>query len=253
MPDLYKRRLKACKLLESAETSLLNKAIKQNSQKQKKIAKGGNNDNGLVPSGDPEATMALIEELVPRGERPSHRLPPFTWLPSLPFIGKKVDTIEWAREQVHELNTELEQRRDILAHDIARTTAAEAQVTDRVHRIGTRKLNVAIPAIPITLPLIKGRPALDFSDQTYPPANGAFILFNKQIAAHMAAQTLTHHEPYRMSGSLKYVEVAPEDVIWDNLVLNPYERRVRSALSWLASIGLIILWAIPGQSHLIFI
>lgn len=253
MPDLYKRRLKACKLLESAETSLLNKAIKQNSQKQKKIAKGGNNDNGLVPPGDPEASMALIEELVPRGERPSHRLPLFTWLPSLPFIGKKVDTIEWAREQVHELNTELEQRRDILAHDIARTTAAEAQVTNRVHRIGTRKLNVAIPAIPVTLPLIKGRPALDFSDQTYPPANGAFILFNKQIAAHMAAQTLTHHEPYRMSASLKYVEVAPEDVIWDNLVMNPYERRVRSALSWLASIGLIILWAIPGQSHLILI
>jgi hypothetical protein len=180
-------------------------------------------------------------------------LPLFTWLPSLPFIGKKVDTIEWAREQVHELNTELEQRRDILAHDIARTTAAEAQVTDRVHRIGTRKLNVAIPAIPVTLPLIKGRPALDFSDQTYPPANGAFILFNKQIAAHMAAHTLTHHEPYRMSASLKYVEVAPEDVIWDNLVLNPYERRVRSALSWLATIGLIILWAIPGQSHLILI
>lgn len=253
MPDLYKRRLKACKLLESAETSLLNKAIKQNSQKQKKIAKGGNNDNGLVPPGDPEASMALIEELVPRGERPSHRLPLFTWLPSLPFIGKKVDTIEWAREQVHELNSELEQRRDILAHDIARTTAAEAQVTNRVHRIGTRKLNVAIPAIPVTLPLIKGRPALDFSDQTYPPANGAFILFNKQIAAHMAAQTLTHHEPYRMSASLKYVEVAPEDVIWDNLVMNPYERRVRSALSWLASIGLIILWAIPGQSHLILI
>ena len=253
MPDLYKRRLKACKLLESAETSLLNKAIKQNSQKQKKIAKGGNNDNSLVPSGDPEASMALIEELVPRAERPSHRLPLFTWLPSLPFVGKKVDTIEWAREQVHELNTELEQRRDILAHDIARTTAAEAQVTNRVHRIGTRKLNVAIPAIPVTLPLIKGRPALDFSDQTYPPANGAFILFNKQIAAHMAAQTLTHHEPYRMSASLKYVEVAPEDVIWDNLVMNPYERRVRSALSWLASIGLIILWAIPGQSHLILI
>lgn len=251
MPDLYNRRLKACKLLESAETSLLNKAIKQNNQRQKKIAKGGNNDNNVMPSEDPEASsMALLEELVPREQRPSHRLPLFTWLPfSLPFVGKRVDTIEWAREQVHELNTELEQRREILAHDIARTTAAEAQVTNRVHRIGTGKLNVAIPAVPITLPLVKGRRAVDFSDQTYPPANGAFILFNKQIAAHMAAQTLTHHEPYRMSGSLKYVEVASEDVIWDNLVMNPYERRVRSALSWAASIGLVILWAIPGQSH----
>ena len=252
MPDLYNHRLKACKLLESAETSLLDLAIKRNGQKQKKIAKGGNNDNCLLPSEDLEApSMALIEELVPREKRPTHRLPLFTWLPfSIPFVGKKVDTIEWAREQVHELNMELEQRREILAHDIARTTAAGAQVTSRVHRIGTRKLNVAIPSVPVKLPLVKGRPALDFSDQTYPPANGAFILFNKQIAAHMAAQTLTHHEPYRMSGSLKYVEVAPEDVIWDNLVMNPYERRVRSALSWAASIGLVILWAIPGQSHL---
>jgi len=252
MPDLYKRRMKACKLLESAETSLLEKAIKRNSKKQKKVATDGNNGNNLVPSGDLEAPgMALIEELVPRKERPSHRLPLFTWLPfSLPFVGKKVDTIEWAGEQVHELNTELERRREILAHDITRTTAAEAQVTSRVHRFGTRKLNVAIPAVPVTLPLVKGRPALNFSDQTYPPANGAFILFNKQIAAHMAAQTLTHHEPYRMSGSLKYVEVAPEDVIWDNLVMNPYERRVRSALSWIASIGLVILWAIPGPSLL---
>jgi len=87
--------------------------------------------------------------------------------------------------------------------------------------------------------------SVEFSDQTYPPANGAFILFNKQIAAHMAAQTLTHHEPYRMSGSLKYIEVAPEDVIWNNLVMNPYERRVRLVLSWAATVGLIILWAIP--------
>jgi calcium permeable stress-gated cation channel len=72
-------------------------------------------------------------------------------------------------------------------------------------------------------------------------------LFIKQIAAHMAAQTLTHHEPYRMSGSLKYIEVAPEDVIWNNLVMNPYERRVRLVLSWAATVGLIILWAIPGS------
>jgi len=252
MPDLYSRRLKACQLLESAETSLLNKAVKRNNQKQKKIAKNGNKENNnFSPARDPEAaTNFLIEELVPREDRPSHRLPLFSWFPSIPFVGKKVDTIEWAREQVHELNTQLEQRREILARDIARTTAAEAQMTQRRHHIGTGKLNVAIPTVPVSLPLVKGRPAVDFSDQTYPPANGAFILFNKQIAAHMAAQTLIHHEPYRMSGSLKYVEVAPEDVIWDNLVINPYERRIRLALSWIVSIGVVIVWAIPGPSHL---
>ena len=252
MPELYNRRLKACKMLESVETSLLNEAIKRNSKKEKKSAKAGHKEEGSTPSNDPEAARIVpVEELVPREDRPTHRLPPFTWLPfSIPFVGKKVDTIEWAREQVHELNVQLEQRREILARDVARTTAAEAQVTDRIHRIGTGKLNVAIPTVPVTIPLVKARPVAEFSDQTYPPANGAFILFNKQIAAHMAAQTLVHHEPYRMSGSLKYIEVAPEDVIWDNLVMNPYERRVRLVLSWSATIGLVIVWAIPGSSLL---
>jgi hypothetical protein len=248
MPELYKRRMKACKKLESAETSLLSNAVKRNNKKQK-ITKAGHEENGIASSNDPEVARSVpVEELVPRTERPSYRLPPFTWFPfSIPFVGKKLDTIDWAREQIHELNVELEQRRDILARDIARTTAEEAQVTNRTHRIGAGKLNVTIPAVPVSIPLVKGRPSVEFSDQTYPPANGAFILFNKQIAAHMAAQTLTHHEPYRMSGSLKYIEVAPEDVIWNNLVMNPYERRVRLVLSWAATVGLIILWAIPGS------
>ncbi len=251
MPELYKRRLKACERLESAETSLLNKAVKRNSKKQNKT-KAVHDENESASSRDPEAARnVLVEELVPRKERPSHRLPPFTWLPfSIPFVGKKVDTIEWAREQVHELNVQLEQRRQILARDIAQTTTEEAQVTNRTRHIGAGKLNVAIPAVPVSIPMVKGRPVVEFPDQTYPPANGAFILFNKQIAAHMAAQTLSHHEPYRMSGSLKYIEVAPEDVIWDNLVMNPYERRVRLALSWAATVGLILLWAIPCSSHL---
>ena len=250
MPELYDRRLKACQKLESAETSLLSKAVKRNNKKRN-AKKAGHKENSTASSSDPEVARGVpVEELVPRKDRPSHRLPLFTWLPfSVPFVGKKVDTIDWAREQIHELNTELEQRRDILARDIARTTAEEAQVTNRTHQISAGKLNVTIPAVPVSIPLVKGRPSVKFSDQTYPPANGAFILFNKQIAAHMAAQTLTHHEPYRMSGSLKYIEVAPEDVIWDNLVMNPYERRVRLVLSWAATIGLVILWAIPGSSY----
>ena len=236
MPDLYKRRLKACNMLESAETSLLTMAVKRN----------GKN------AGDTEAARrALIEELISRERWPSHRLSP-SWMPfSIPFVGRKVDAIEWACAQVHELNTQLEQRRNILARDIDRTTTSEVQPTNRAHHIGAGKLNIAIPEVPVTIPLVGARPAVDFPNQTYPPANGAFILFEKQIAAHMAARTLTHHEPYCMPESLKYVEVAPEDVIWDNLVINPYERRVRLALSWTATIGLIIVWAIPGQSHLI--
>ncbi|TCD70733.1 hypothetical protein EIP91_002109 [Steccherinum ochraceum] len=79
--------------------------------------------------------------------------------------------------------------------------------------------------------------------QAYPPLNSAFILFNQQIAAHLAAQVLTHHEPYRMA--TRYTNVAPEDIIWANLNMNPYEARVRTAISWGITLGLIILWAFP--------
>ena len=81
------------------------------------------------------------------------------------------------------------------------------------------------------------------TEQMYPPLNSAFVLFNQQIAAHLAAQSLTHHAPYRMSE--KQVGVVPEDVIWSNLNMNPYEARVRTAISWGITLGLIILWAFP--------
>ncbi|KAF8962613.1 hypothetical protein BDZ97DRAFT_1824617 [Flammula alnicola] len=77
----------------------------------------------------------------------------------------------------------------------------------------------------------------------YPPMNSAFVTFERQIAAHLAVQVLAHHEPYRMSN--KYVEVAPVDVIWANLGLNPYEQKIRIAISYAATAGLIILWAFP--------
>jgi calcium permeable stress-gated cation channel len=244
MPDLYERRLQACGVLESAGTSLLNIALKRNKKKQKKAAKASNKEKSSTS--DPEAPpKALLEELVPRQKRPTHRLPLFSWMPfSIPLMGKKVDTFEWARDQVHELTKELEQRREILARDIDRTSAAEAET--RTHHVGAGKFSIAMPAVPLSIPLVGTVPAVDFSDQTYPPANAAFILFNKQIAAHIAAQTLTHNEPYRMSASQKYIEVAPEDVIWENLAMNNYDRRIRSALSWAATIGLIITWAFPG-------
>ncbi|KAJ9111097.1 hypothetical protein QFC19_001296 [Naganishia cerealis] len=79
--------------------------------------------------------------------------------------------------------------------------------------------------------------------ETYPPLNSAFIYFHQQIAAHMANQILLHDQPYRMAGH--YTEVAPEDVVWSNLNLNPYEKKVRIAVSYALTLGLVILWTFP--------
>lgn len=183
--------MKACNKLESAEKNLLQTAAK--------LRQKGKTPEKLDPS------LPLAEQLVPREERPTHRLPvkpiPF----SLPLIGQKVDSIEWARAEIVECNRLLDEGRAKLKADIDSPGIGE--------------------------------------DETYPPLNSAFILFNQQIAAHLAAQSLTHNEPYRMAD--KYTEVAPDDVIWSNLGLNPYEQRIRTAISYGATLGLIILWAIP--------
>lgn len=77
----------------------------------------------------------------------------------------------------------------------------------------------------------------------YPPLSSAFVHFNKQIAAHMAFQCLAHNRPYRMAE--RYIEQAPENVIWKNLSLNPYEARIRMGVSYTLTAGLIVLWTFP--------
>lgn len=83
--------------------------------------------------------------------------------------------------------------------------------------------------------------AVDYKN--YPAQSSAFILFNTQIAAHMAVKTQAHHQPYRMTN--RYVEAHPDDVVWANMNMNPYERKIRTVVGWAITIGLIIFWAVP--------
>ncbi|KAJ1033108.1 hypothetical protein NDA16_000386 [Ustilago loliicola] len=83
--------------------------------------------------------------------------------------------------------------------------------------------------------------AVDYKN--YPPQSSAFILFNTQIAAHMAVKSHAHHQPYRMTN--RYVEAHPDDVVWANMNMNPYERKIRTAIGWVITIALIIFWAVP--------
>ncbi|KAG5350310.1 hypothetical protein C0989_011642 [Termitomyces sp. Mn162] len=220
LPDIYDRRLAACNKLESAETSLLKTAANLRLAAIKKAKKSGN-------VADLEAAQSLDVVSVSRDQRPQHRL---GWIP---FVGEKVDTIEWCRSEIRICTELLAEGRSIIENDgLGVRDRSDDPIdkdsiegdTDEERRKGKKK-----------------REGL----KSYPPINSAFITFNNQIAAHLAKQSLTHHEPYRMSG--KYIEVAPEDVIWSNLSLNPYERKIRIALSWAATAALIIFWAIPGK------
>lgn len=43
----------------------------------------------------------------------------------------------------------------------------------------------------------------------------------------------------------RWMEVNPKDIIWSNLDDGALEMKSRYALSWVATIGLIIIWAFP--------
>ncbi|KAH8116005.1 DUF221-domain-containing protein [Phellopilus nigrolimitatus] len=244
LPALYDRRLAACSKLESAETSLLKAATAAHA----KQAKAGAAGDAKAGPNDPERGTAAA--LVPEKDRPTHRLPigplPF----ALPLVGKKVDSIMWARDEITETNNGLREGRAVLRRetDLGERGARSPGrgklhgVAGLVTRGGKRSGSFSSkPDEQRSSPNTDGDTEL--ATETYPPLNSAFVLFHNQAAAHMAAQVLTHHAPYCMSE--KHINVAPGDVIWGNLGLNPYEKKVRLLVSYAATAGLIILWAFP--------
>jgi hypothetical protein len=79
--------------------------------------------------------------------------------------------------------------------------------------------------------------------EKFPLMNSAFIQFNHQVAAHMACQSLSHHVPNHMAPRL--VEIAPGDIIWDNLSIKWWERYLRIGIVTAVVVGLVIAWALP--------
>lgn len=180
MPGLYDRRKKACNKLESAEVNLIKLARKLKADNEAKIAKlekqgkpipeklrsPANPDlqqqqHAAHQDGDGEVepkALSRADQLVPRAKRPTFRQKP-RWAPfGLGFlgIGKKIDTIEWARKEIAECNEGLKKGREQLDKD--------------VNSPGTE-------------------------EDYYPPLSSAFVHFEKQIAAHMAMQCLAHNRP----------------------------------------------------------
>ncbi|KAF9403177.1 hypothetical protein BGX21_006543 [Mortierella sp. AD011] len=71
----------------------------------------------------------------------------------------------------------------------------------------------------------------------------AFIQFNRQLGAHLAAQAVIHRQTLAMEP--RYLEVHPKDVLWDNLNIDYDSRAIRKMISILLATILIIFWAVP--------
>lgn len=211
MPDYHERREKACKMLESAEVKLIKLARQGKVDKEKKAAKaqkkqGGQENGDVVTTEEVDKSLPLVDQLVPRSKRPTFRQKP-KWAPfGLGWLG---------------IGTKIDKiewaRKEI------------AMCTEALERGREQLRNDVISA--------------GADKDYYPPLSSAFVHFNKQIAAHMAFQCLAHNRPYRMAE--RYIEQAPENVIWKNLSLNPYEARIRMAVSYAITGGLIVVWTFP--------
>ncbi|PMD62966.1 DUF221-domain-containing protein [Hyaloscypha bicolor E] len=92
--ELVEERDKTALILESAEVKLIKLA---NEQRLKAIKKGGGNSEAEpVEEGDAESG-ALAARWIPEKKRPTHKLGKFG------LYGKKVDSINWARQRLEEL------------------------------------------------------------------------------------------------------------------------------------------------------
>lgn len=195
MPEYHDRRVSAVRKLESAQVTLIKFAqtyqskrdekVQQLSEKGKPVPEAltkpinadmltsykSNNESSSSSAEQGEAEigngpstrlkredLGKADQLVPRDKRPTFRIKP-KWAPfglGWMGIGQKVDTIDWARNEIATCTATLQEGR--------------AQLQRDVQSIGTE-------------------------DDHYPPFNSAFIHFNQQIAAHMATQILIHHKP----------------------------------------------------------
>ncbi|KAL1732165.1 hypothetical protein EV714DRAFT_282790 [Schizophyllum commune] len=222
LPDAYDEQVALCAKLESAETELVRNRVKARIKAQEKLdkeAKKGKGKKGKgtdSPAGSPtigaangssgnSSATATDGANDPLKEAELAVPRPTHRLGFLGLWGEKVDTIDYCRKEI-----------------------ARLEVGEVGKHVGKQALGLV---------------GLASKDDSYPPLNSAFVTFQKQIGAHMAAQVLLHHEPYRMSKT--YIEMAPDDVIWSNLGMNPYEARVRIAISWAATGALIVFWAFP--------
>lgn len=231
MVQYHNARVKATGKLENAQVALIKQARNLKVKRDKAVAKGGKFPADLDPAkvnidivqkGTPSPSAKLLAEL---GGDHRHaielleadRLVPRSSRPKHKLPPKWFPiALPFTGTQVDTIDWAREQ---IVKAGIA-LEKARTQLQDDIDKPGTE-------------------------GETYPPLNSAFIYFHQQIAAHMANQILLHDQPYRMAGH--YTEVAPEDVVWSNLNLNPYERKLRLVASYAITLGLVILWTFPSK------
>ena len=113
LPDLFNERLDTCKKLEVAATDVMELAVKAASKV--KTSPSPSLPLAVHANKDDQALAAAAEDgnieagrLLDNITRPTHRL---GWIP---FIGQRVDTIDWCTKEIVRLNVEIDKLRETL-------------------------------------------------------------------------------------------------------------------------------------------
>ncbi|ORZ07890.1 hypothetical protein BCR42DRAFT_455829 [Absidia repens] len=178
LPDQVGERQQNVCNLETVITKVILASYKHSNKENLGQTKVGGEEGGFV---------------IPQKLRPTHRVKP-GFLPfGLPFVGRKVDSIDFYNDEIARLNEEIQ---------------AKQRGIKNLHQ-----------------------------------RNSAFIEFHYQSAAQMAAQTLIHHTELQMAP--RYIQIAPSDIIWENMNIKSFERLIRRMVSISVTTAIIIFWAIP--------
>ena len=109
----------------------------------------------------------------------------WTWMPVIPFVGKRVDTICHCLEELARLNKEIEvDQRELTQLDRDQKELTKLESDRR-------------------------------ESSKYPQTKSAFIQFNTQSAAYMACQTLLNSSPVHLLA--QHINVPAHEVRWSSL------------------------------------
>ncbi|KAJ2654712.1 phosphate metabolism protein 7 [Coemansia sp. RSA 1200] len=71
----------------------------------------------------------------------------------------------------------------------------------------------------------------------------ALVTFHEPVAAHMAAQAVLDYKPFSMSQVSVGVN-SPDDIIWSNLKMSAWSKRLRGYLSFGITMGITVVWTL---------
>ncbi|KAG8744488.1 hypothetical protein FRC10_010053 [Ceratobasidium sp. 414] len=245
LPKLFNDRLDACLQLEKAEVKYMRAIVKawrahlkEDKKKQKALEKSGGDPEskpkGTETKRSDEYPLTSISHAPARASLLNQPLPPTPRHSGVTPTNKAGDLLRdgstgggnGATRPLVEPGSDLQQAMDMVPRPI--------------HRLGW------IPFFGEKNEIVRLNGEVNEKRKGLAeckPHGSAFIQCNLQMGAHVLAQCVSYHEPLKMSH--KWVEVAQDDIIWDNIDDGAYEVRARYVLSWVLTFAVIAFWFIP--------